>query len=120
MAHTATSTVGKDADSAPSKNIFLFGQHTQSRTLGGRHAHELHQCKEREHSYRVHVTCSFTKLINDVATRLSCQNAYRNFRSRESPLLAANWIVHAPSKSTRSCSAHAAARATGTFTRKCA
>lgn len=38
-------------------------------------------CKEREHSFRVHVTCSFTKLINDVATRLSCQNAYRNFRS---------------------------------------
>lgn len=32
MAHTATSIVGKDADSAPSKNIFLFGQHTQSRT----------------------------------------------------------------------------------------
>ena len=46
MAHTATSTVGKEADSAKSKNIFLFyvGQHTHSRhALRARHAHQTRE-----------------------------------------------------------------------------
>ena len=45
MAHTATSTVGKDADSAKSKNIFLFygPAHPEPHALRARHAHQTRE-----------------------------------------------------------------------------
>ena len=45
MAHTATSTVGKDAGSAKSKNIFLFygPAHPEPQALRARHAHQMRE-----------------------------------------------------------------------------
>lgn len=80
MAHTATRTVGKDADTASSKNIFLLASTPRAARacyVDGTPVSCAVSCAvscgvQLGNANASVVTCNFTKLITDVATRPAC------------------------------------------------